>query len=209
MIQRFAFYLFLIPLVLVSTFLMLKITIPYFSFEYDIDFLLTKQNVLYLKIWRYSFYTHISCSLIVLFTGVFQFVKKIQIEYKSIHRKLGFVYLFLVLLVCAPSGTIMAIYANGGILSKTSFLITSILWWIFTFNAFLNIKQKNIQKHEANMIRSYALTLSAVSLRLYVLILPHFIHLHAQEMYTLVAWMSWIPNILFAEFIIRRKLIIE
>ncbi len=55
------------------------------------------------------------------------------------------------------------------------------------------------------MYRSYALTLSALSFRLLVLILPPFVQLAGAEMYTLIAWLSWVPNLLIAEILIGFK----
>jgi hypothetical protein len=185
---------------------MMKITLPYFSFKYDIAFLLTKQAILYKDIWRWSFYIHIGTSIFVLFFGVFQFIKPILIKYPNFHRTLGKAYIIIVLVFSAPSGLVMAFYANGGVWAKTSFVIISVLWWLFTYMAYVKIRNKNIQSHIAFMLRSYALTLSAITLRTYVVFLPAFIHLHAKEMYTLVAWLSWIPNIIIAEVLIRKKI---
>lgn len=184
---------------------MLKLTIPYFSFRYDISFLLTKQSVLHNIHWRIAFYFHIAFSLIVLFTGAFQFIKVDSMRIKKVHRSLGKIYVFTVLIVSAPSGLIMAFYANGGIIAKISFVITAILWWIFTFRAFRFIIKKEIALHQKNMLRSYALTLSAITLRIYVLVLPYFIHLYGKEMYATVAWLSWIPNLIVTETLICNK----
>jgi uncharacterized membrane protein len=194
--------------VLAGAWMMLRLTLPYLSFRYDVDFLLTKQGILHVDIWRWSFYTHITTSFFVLLFGVFQFFKVLQTRYAGWHRALGKVYVLLVVFISAPSGLVMGFYANGGILAKTSFVIISLLWWWFTFKAYLDIRKRNILSHRANMMRSYALTLSALSLRLYVLVLPFIIHMHAKEMYTLVAWLSWVPNLLVAEWIVRRKKLI-
>jgi hypothetical protein len=185
--------------------LMLQITWPYFSFRYDVDFLLTKQNVLHVTIWRYAFYTHISSSLFVLLFGIFQFPGKILLDRPKLHRSLGKAYVLLVLLVSAPSGLIMAFYANGGLPAKASFAIISILWWYFTFMAYRCVLKRNFDRHQAFMYRSYALTLSAITLRTYVLVLPYFFHIKGKDLYVLVAWLSWIPNLIIAEWLIRRS----
>jgi hypothetical protein len=187
---------------------MLKITMPYYSFEYDIDFLLTKQALLHNNIWRLSFYIHIGTSLIVLFLGVFQFVKFIQVRYLALHRIIGKIYILLILTMSAPSGLIMAVYANGGIWAKLSFVIVSILWWMYTYTAYVKVVNKKIQLHIEYAVRSYALTLSAITLRTYVVVLPLFIHLHGKEMYVLVAWLSWIPNLIIGEIFIKKKVFI-
>lgn len=186
--------------------LMLHITLPYFSFRYDVDFLLTKQSVLHVRMWRIAFYTHISSSLFVLLSGAFQFSRKLMTRYAKVHRTLGKIYVILVLLISAPSGLIMAFYANGGIWSKTSFTIISVLWWYFTFMAYRKITKRSYNAHLAYMFRSYALTLSAITLRTYVLLLPYFVHMHSREMYTFVAWASWVPNLVIAELLIRRAI---
>ena len=198
------FSAFLIMLMLFFVFLMVRITIPYLSFRTDVNFLLTKQNVIHLSIWRQAFYIHIALSTFVLLVGIFQFVKPIIRKWPKTHRLLGKIYIILVLLFCAPSGFVMALYANGGFWARTSFVITASLWWLFTFLAYKNARDKQFKLHIANMYRSYAMTLTAISLRLYVLILPHFIHLHSSQMYTLVAWLSWIPNLIIAELLIRK-----
>lgn len=191
---------------LFCTWLMIQITFPYFTFEYDIAFLLTKQRILHNTIWRWAFYTHISSSLIVLFLGIFQFIPILLKNFIKLHRLMGKAYVLLVVCISAPSGLIMALYANGGIWAKVSFSLISLLWFIFTLQAYLKILNKNIQAHTAFMIRSYALTLSAITLRTYVVILPHFFILHSNEMYALISWLSWVPNLILAEILIRKRI---
>lgn len=176
---------------------------PYFSFEYDVDFLLTKQAILHVDIWRWSFYLHISSSLLVMVFGVFQFVPLLQFRYPCLHRLMGKVYVGLVVFFSAPSGLVMGFYANGGGGAKASFVLLSCFWWWFTLKAFLVIRKRKVAAHIAYMTRSYALTLSAISLRTYVLVLPHFFILPSRDMYALIAWLSWIPNLLVAEWILK------
>lgn len=193
---------------LAFVFLMFKLTYPYFSFRYDVDFLLTKQTLLHLRVWRWAFYTHIGSSLFVLLTGIFQFIPALLIKLPQLHRLFGKIYVLLVLFISAPSGLIMGYYANGGFWAKCSFVLISILWWSFTYLAYRFIRTGDLEKHRAYMYRSFALTLSAITLRTYVLLMPYFIHLRGSDMYVLVAWLSWIPNLLIAEWLIR-KLIFE
>lgn len=184
---------------------MVKLTIPYFSFETDVDFLLTKQSLLYNKIWLSSFYLHIAASPFILMAGVIQFNQYFLKNHKNIHRNIGKLYVLFILLISAPTGFVMAIYANGGIWAKISFLLISILWWYFTWKAYSEIKNKNISAHQDFMIRSYALTLSAITLRIYTFTLPQFAPIRGVEMYILVSWLSWIPNLLVAEWLIQRR----
>ncbi len=181
------------------------ITLPYSSFKYDVDFLLSKQNVLHVTAWRYSFYLHIFLSLPVLLLGFMQVNKLLLHRSLALHRKLGKVYGYLVLIASAPSGLIMAIYANGGIAAQVSFFLIAVLWWLFTYLGVVKAKNNLLLQHRAFMYRSFALTLSAITLRSYVFIVPHFVHIPGNLFYVVVAWMSWMPNLLVAELIIYRK----
>ncbi len=54
------------------------------------------------------------------------------------------------------------------------------------------------------MIRSYAITFSAVSLRLWLPALQFGIGLDFMTSYKIVAWISWVLNLFIAEWIINR-----
>ena len=58
------------------------------------------------------------------------------------------------------------------------------------------------------MIRSYAMTFAAVTLRLW-LILPLFpLQVAFDEAYTTVAWICWVWNIPVAEWLVRRRAVV-
>ena len=190
-------------------FLMAQLTLPYLTFRYDVDFLLTKQAVLHKSWWRFAFYLHICSSTFVLLSGLLQFLPGILSKYPRVHRLLGRFYVFTILAVSAPSGLVMSFYASGGFWAKLSFTLISLLWAYFTWVAFRKAVQKNFPMHTAFMYRSFALTLSASTLRSYAWLLPFFAHLHqlhGREMYVWISWLSWVPNLLVAEWLIRRKL---
>ena len=55
------------------------------------------------------------------------------------------------------------------------------------------------------MIRSYALTLSALTLRAWKWGITNSFELPPMDVYRAVAWLGWVPNLLLAEWIIRFK----
>ncbi len=195
--------------IIAGIWMMFRITWPFITFDYNVGFLLTKQSILHIDIWRWSFYIHIFTSIFVLIFGLIQFIRPILRKAPAFHRALGKAYILITLICSAPTGLIMGYYANGGIAAKASFMILSVLWWIFTFNAYREIRKGNVEKHIAFMTRSYALTLSALALRTYALFLPLVIHLPAKDMYALIAWLSWVPNLLLAEWFIRKKIFVR
>ena len=70
--------------------------------------------------------------------------------------------------------------------------------------AFLRIRSGNVQSHREWMTRSYALVFSAVTLRLYLS--PLEAAFGEQDGYAIVSWACWLPNLAFAEWLIRSHL---
>lgn len=191
------------------SYLMLTITLEYFPIKTDVGFLRIKQWVFRKypgtesKIWFTSFYIHVATSMFVLFAGFTQFFDYFY-RYK-IHKLLGKIYVFIVLFLAAPSGFIMGIYANGGIWSQVSFIVLSVLWWISTFWAFYFAAKLKFDKHRIWIIISYALTLSALTLRAWKWGITNLTDwdLKPMELYRWVAWLGWVPNLAIAFVIIR------
>jgi len=141
----------------------------------------------------------------VLITGITPFSTFIRTTFSKVHKTLGLIYIALVLFIASPSGLIMAIYANGGIYSKISFTIQAILWFVFTYLAFSYAKNKDWEKHQKFMLRSYALTLSAISLRLFKWMIVGTFELPPMDTYRLVAWLGWVVNLALVEIYLIRK----
>lgn len=172
---------------------------PYISWEWDVDFLITKQDIIHLDYYRMAFYSHIFTSIIVLLSGAILFSNFILKKYSRLHRYAGRTYVFLLLLIAAPSGMVMSFHANGDWLTKVSFLILTPLWWWFTWKGFRSALQKDFKAHRIWMMRSYALTLSAISLRAYQMFLGTFFFMDPEVQYLLVSWISWVGNLLVVE----------
>ena len=189
------------------TVLMIDITISYWGFRTDIGFTLYKFEEFKLGYYRVAFFSHVFSSILVLIAGLIQFSRRIRIHYPLLHRKIGIFYVGTILLVSAPTGFIMALHANGGLASKFSFVLQSVLWIIFTATAFKSALQRNWEKHRAMMIRSFALTLSAISLRAFKWFIVHVWELPPMDTYRIVAWAGWGINLIIAEIIIRRSTI--
>lgn len=187
------------------TLLMARIVAPYTSGRLDIAFLLSKQHIIYSWHYRSAFYLHIFPALLVLAAGMTQFSGYILKKASVVHRWVGKVYVFSIVFVCGPAGFVMAWYSNGGWVSRTSFLTLSILWWVCTFIAWRAVLRGSVRRHRVWMIRSYALTLSAITLRLMQFYLVTQSQLDPDFSYQLIAWPSWLFNLVIAECIIQYK----
>ncbi len=187
------------------SYLMLLITIQYIPIDYDVAFLKIKQTEIALDYYKVAFFSHVYTSIFVLIIGSFQFSTFVRNRFTQLHRSLGIIYVFLILLIASPSGFVMAIHANGGFYSKLSFIIQAVLWFVFTLKAVQYAKLKNWLKHENFMLRSYALTLSAISLRLFKWLIVNTLELPPMDTYKIVAWLGWTFNLLIIELYIRNK----
>ncbi|NBB23102.1 DUF2306 domain-containing protein [Runella sp. CRIBMP] len=201
-LRRFFATLFLLS-VAAFTLLMLTKVVPYLSFEPDIDFLTTKTDrVLARQDFQFSFYIHIVSSLWVIGIGISQFIPSFLKKYSNLHQTLGKIYVFSILFLAAPSGLGLAIYANGGLPAKVGFSLQCVVWWLTTWAAWREIQKKRWQTHIEWMMRSYAVTLAAMSLRVGSYALVFFFHTKPIETYLTVAWLSWVGNLAIVEGLI-------
>ncbi|MFT5602537.1 MAG: putative membrane protein [Flavobacteriales bacterium] len=180
-------------------YLMILITWQYVPIDFKAAFLAVKEKEIQLPYYQVAFFSHVYTSIFVLIIGAFQFSNWLRTQHSSIHKNLGKIYIGLILLIASPTGLIMALHANGGTYSKLSFVLQAILWFTFTYLAYQHIRNKNWSKHRDFMIRSFALTLSAISLRLFKWIIVHTWELPPMDTYKIVAWAGWVINLIIAE----------
>ena len=185
--------------------LMLKITLEYVPLDPNVSFLMIKQTEVQDRPeYLWFFYTHVYTSIFILLAGFLAILRK-DFRLKNFHINAGKIYIFLILLFAAPSGIYMGIFANGGFLSKISFIILGSLWWFFTFKAYQLARQKKFKEHKQWMWRSFALTISALTLRIWKVIIVYLFHPNPMDVYQIIAWLGWVPNILLIEYLITKK----
>ena len=184
---------------------MASITMAYIPYNTDVGFLRIKQQYIGIDHWRIAFFIHIYASMWVLFAGFTQFSKKLLRNKPRLHRTLGYIYVADVLLITGPAGLVMGFYANGGLFSRIAFVSLAILWIFFTATALIKAKQKNFKAHRIYMIRSYALTLSALTLRAWKYGITNTMTIPPMDVYRVVAWLGWVGNLIVAEWIIRKS----
>lgn len=147
---------------------------------------------------------HIIASMLAILIGPFQFLPGIRKgRWLKVHRWLGRSYL-LSILFGGLSGLYMATLSYGGMVSHLGFGTLACAWLYTGYRAYRHIRDRDIEAHRRWMIRNYALTFAAVMLRIYVPLSgpAGFDFLTA---YQVIAWLCWVPNLLVAEWIIRRS----
>lgn len=183
--------------------LMLRITLQYLPIDTDVAFLRIKQEYIGMGHYRVAFFARVFSAILTLIAGFTQFSMPLRRQYPNLHRYSGWVYAVNVLFVAGPSGLVIGIYANGGWSSQLAFCLLAVLWMIFTGLAIWNIRQGDIPAHRRWMIRSFALTLSAITLRAWKFAIVAAFEPRPMEVYRLVAWLGWVLNLVVAECWIR------
>jgi len=137
---------------------------------------------------------HVVGGGIALLISPFQFM--IYRKNRTLHRYLGRIY-FLVIILASIGGYYMAWHAFGGIISMLGLGMLATLWWSVTLVAVIHARNGNIPAHRRWMIRSFALTYAAVTLRLMNPVLS--VVFDEVTQFQIVYWLSWTTNLALAQ----------
>jgi uncharacterized membrane protein len=146
---------------------------------------------------------HVGGGVTALLLGPWQFWSRLRRRQARIHRALGRAYLCAVL-AGGIGALALAPLAYGGLPARAGFATLGLLWLGTAAVAFGAIRRADRARHRRWMIRSYALTFAAVTLRLWLPALQ-WTGLDFETAYATVAWISWVPNLGVVELALRRS----
>ncbi|MCR8642871.1 DUF2306 domain-containing protein [Paenibacillus sp. N1-5-1-14] len=154
--------------------------------------------------WAYVLYAHIITAVVAIVIGPFQiFRKQKSPASQKMHRQLGMLYV-----VCIGiSGIVsvyLSLYASGGPIARTGFFALDLFWMYSTYMAVHTIMKHDVRAHRKWILRSYALTFAAVTLRVYMVPLVMLTG-QFETAYQIVAWLCWVPNLILIELFLRKK----
>ena len=149
-----------------------------------------------------ALYAHLIGSLWALATGPFQLNARLRAASLARHRWIGRSYVAGVLV--GDGALALAPFAETGAVARLGFATLGALWIAFTATAFVRIRNGDRTAHRRWIIRSYALTLAAVTLRAY-LTFTGVAQVPFETAYPVIAWLCWIPNLIVAELVVRRR----
>lgn len=159
-------------------------------------------------IWHTAFYIHITFGGIALLTGWTQFSQRLRDKYLGVHRLVGKIYVISVFF-SSCAGLYIAFFANGGIVSASGLGLLALFWLITIIKAYTSIRRLDIDEHQKWMIRNYALTFAAVTLRIYMPLFIGFVfHNDFITSFRIISWLCWVPNLIVAQIIINRRRLI-
>jgi uncharacterized membrane protein len=149
-----------------------------------------------------AIFLHALGGSVVLAAGLLQLNGSLRRRFPVAHRAAGWVYVAAAALTGA-AGVYMAAYSAGGPVAHVGFGLLGIAVLGATARAVQLAVARDLAAHRRWMIRSYALFLAAVTLRVE---LPLLMALLGTAMgYQLVSWLCWVPNAVAAEWWLRRR----
>jgi uncharacterized membrane protein len=148
-------------------------------------------------------YTHIFASAVALLLGPWQFLASARAAWPRLHRVLGRLYLVGVA-VGGAAGLVIAFFAFGGAVSTAGFGLLAVLWLLTGVRAFQTARRRDFAAHRRWMVRNFALTLAAVTIRI-GLGVGFASGLPFEVFYPALTWLCWVPNLAIAEMLIRQQ----
>lgn len=113
-----------------------------------------------------------------------------------LHRWLGRTYCVCVL-IGAIGGGYLSFYSHLGAITGLGFFIADVLWIYTTFIALRFAMNRQFDAHRRWILRSFALSCAAISLRILLPLLS--LVFSFETSYALVAWLSWSINLVIVE----------
>jgi hypothetical protein len=144
--------------------------------------------------------SHAVFSSIAIITGAIQLRKKWRARFPVWNIRLRYIY-FVSVIIGGISGLILALEAYAGFANLIGFSLLAILWLFTTYKAYIAQKNKNMPDYKIWIVRSYALTFSAVTLRFYMgIFFWIFGYLQFEYFYATLGFLCWVPNIILVEW---------
>lgn len=148
-------------------------------------------------------YLHAFAAPLALLLGPLQFWPWLRHGHPTVHRWIGRTYLTFGAGLGGVTGLLMAQASAAGGVARTGFALLAIAWLATGVMAYLQVRKGNFNGHRQWMIRNFALTFAAVTLRIYIPV-SQVASIPFEAAYPVIAWLCWMPNLLFAEFLVAR-----
>lgn len=161
---------------------------------------------------RWSLIVHASAGGLALLLTPVMASARLRTRRPVWHGRSGRVLLASIL-VAAGSGLVIAQVSYAGLVGRVGFSMLAVLWAASAVGAVRAAVRQDRPAHRAWTTRTLALTYSAVTLRLWLGVLvaaqrpgsDAAAKLAFDRAYPIVPFLCWVPNLLLAEWMIRRR----
>src|SRR5262245_42932093 len=159
---------------------------------------------------------HVLFGSVALLTACLQIWPWFRAHYSSAHRRIGRIYVFGGVLPAALMALPIGALSPFGPMARVSNVLLATLWLFCSFTGYRMARQRRYPEHRRWMIRSFALTASIITNRVwaivaYVVLLPELetTFRGSEELLRnaaagLATWLGWVIPLLFAEWWLER-----
>ena len=152
---------------------------------------------------RIAFYTHIVFGGLALLLSPVQLSSRVRARVPRLHRATGRVVLVAIALA-GTAGFLLSWFNTAGPIGTAGFGTLAVLWVVFAGLGLRAILRRDVATHRRWMLRTFALTYAAVTLRLWLLVLIPLLGDFASA-YAVVPFLCWVPNLVVVELLLRRS----
>jgi uncharacterized membrane protein len=149
-----------------------------------------------------AFYTHIVFGGLALLLSPVQLSSRVRARVPRLHRVTGRVVLVAIALA-GTAGFLLSWFNVAGPVGTAGFGTLAVLWVVFAGLGLRAILRGDVTTHRRWMLRTFALTYAAVTLRLWLFALVPLLGDFGSA-YVLVPFLCWVPNLLVVEWLLRR-----
>ena len=152
---------------------------------------------------RTAVYFHVFGAAVAMALGPFQFSRRLRTGRPALHRWMGRLYLGIGVAIGGLAGLYLAVQAWGGVVAKAGFGLLALAWLHTGWMAYAAARRRDFTMHRRWMVRNFALTFAAVTLRFY-LPAARVAGIDGAVAYPAIAWLCWVPNLVLAELWFNR-----
>lgn len=181
---------------------LLAVCVGLFSYRYLAQVGPVPPNVLANRYVDHWIVVHAGAASTALMLGAMQLSSVVRQRWPGLHRANGRLYV-MGCLAGGVSALVLAAGVSTGPVAASGFGTLGALWLYTTMQGWRSARARDFPRHRTWMIRSYALTFAAVTLRIYVP-LSQALGLDFASAYRCIAWLAWVPNLVVAEVLVRR-----
>lgn len=136
--------------------------------------------------------------------GLLQWSTRLRRHLPALHRWMGRVYLVVGVAIGGSAALWLSFFAYGGPVVRAGMSAVAVIWLVSSGMAYVAIRAGDVAAHRRWMMRSVALALGGVTLRIYLPLLAA-ADVDFLTAYRIAAWGSWLPNLAMAEAILARE----
>ncbi|WP_327073416.1 DUF2306 domain-containing protein [Kitasatospora purpeofusca] len=167
----------------------------------DPEVFLDQQRAVYLA-HRGSLVLHVGGGVLAILLGPWQFLPRLRGRRPGLHRLVGRLYL-LAVLAAGTGGLLMAPRGLVGPVAPIGFTGLAVLLLLSSALAWRAGRRRDILRHRAWAVRSFALVMAAATLRIWLPVMD-LAGVPFDQAYATAAWTCWLINLVVAEHLIAR-----